>query len=221
MIRNLSFIISISCFSILSFSQEPVSKKDVYLDYVKHLKKNNPDNYKFELDSIVAVFIDSLIKHGVDAFGVYEQDYVGAEMVDPCMCAIIPYEAYVNWIINGQVFHRKITKCCQFQTVQVEYSVMINYYKNAIEEINKARILPVITNAYKNEKGEIISEFVGVDHTTEFIIFCSYGTKKSLTTFGYFELVNQKGLFQEENEGSILNSWRKMIESQISELDKR
>lgn len=204
------------------YSQNLMSKKEIYLSWTKHDNdRENPDNYKIGFESIVSTFIDSLKVFGVDTIGAYEQDYVGSEVLDSCLCGIIPWEAYVHWIKNGKIYHRRFTKCCINETKQIEYSVLINYYSATKTKIDNERIMPVITGTSKGKNGETLIDFLIVDHTTDFTLFCTLSGHSRFTRFQYYDLENKDGIFQKDNENSTINSWRKMIENQIEEIEKQ
>jgi len=199
-----------------------MSKKEIYLSWIKHDNdRENPDNYKIGFDSIVSVFIDSLKVCNVDTIGAYEQDHVGSESLDSCMCGIIPWEANVHWIENGITYHRRFTKCCIYETKQIDYSVLINYYSATKTRIDNERIMPVITGTSKDKNGETLIEFSIVDHTTDFTLYCTLNGHSRFTRFQYYDLENKDGIFQKDNENSTINSWRKMIENQIEEIDNK
>ena len=204
------------------YSQGLMNKNEIYSNWNKHDKeRENPDNYKIGFDSIVSAFIDTLKINNIDTIGVYEQDYVGAEVLDSCMCGIIPWEAYVQWIDKGVTFHQKFTECCKYEPIIIKYSVLINYYIAAKTKIDKEKIMPVITGTSRDKNGEILIEFSMVDHTTDFTLFCTLKGHSRFTRFQYYDLVNQEGIFQKDNENSTINSWRKMIDNQIDEIENK
>ncbi len=202
------------------YSQGLMSKDEIYSNWNKHHKeRENPDNYKIGFDSIVSAFIDTLKSNNIDTIGAYEQDYVGAYVLDSCMCGIIPWEAYVHWIDNGVTYHKKFTECCQYESIKIKYSVLINYYTSTQSKIDNERIMPVITGTSKDKNGKTLIEFSMVDHTTYFNLFCTLNGHSRFTRFQYYDLENKDGIFQKENENSTINSWRKMIDNQIVEIE--
>lgn len=205
-----------------TFSQRTVTKDEIYKSWPDYFEtRNNPDNYKVGFDSIVSVFIDSLKINNIDTIGVYEQDYVGAEVLDSCLCGIIPWEAYVHWIDKGVTFHRKFTECCKYEPIIIKYSVLINYYVAAKTKIDNEKIMPVITGTSKDKNGDPLIEFSMVDHTTDFTLYCDLNGHSRFTRFQYYDLENKEGIFQKDNENSTINSWRKMIDNQIEEIENK
>lgn len=203
-------------------AQGLMSKKEIYINWNKHDNdRENPDNYKIGFDSIVSAFIDTLKANNIDTIGAYEQDYVGAYVMDSCMCGIIPWEAYVHWIDNGVTYHQKFTECCQYESMKIKYSVLINYYSSAKSKIDKERIMPVITGTSKGKNGETLIEFSTVDHTTVFTFYCTLNGHSRFTRFQYYDLENEEGIFQKDNENSTINSWRKMVDYQIDEIENK
>jgi hypothetical protein len=204
------------------YSQELMSKKEIYLNWNKHdNERENPDNYKIGFDSIVSAFIDTLKVNKIDTIGAYEQDYVGAYVLDSCMCGIIPWEAYVHWIDNGVTYHKKFTECCQYESIRIKHSVLINYYVAAKTKIDTEKIMPVITGSSIDNKGDTLIEFSMVDHTTDFTFYCSLNGHSRFTRFQYYDLENEEGIFQKDNMNSAINSWRKMIDNQIKEIENK
>ncbi len=207
----------------LVYSQELMTKQEIYQNWNKqNTERDNPENYKIGFDSIVVAFVDSLKNYNIDTLGVYEQDYVGAELLfDSCMCGIIPWEAHIDWIKNGLTYHKKITEGCQSKSKRIEYSVLINYYISAKSKIDKERIMPVIIGTSKDKAGHISIDFSMVDHTTDYTIYCTLNGHIRFTRFQYYDLVTKEGIFQKDNENSAINSWRKMIDNQIKEIENK
>ena len=187
--------------TLKSFSQRTVTKDEIYKNWSDYFEtRNNPDNYKVGFDSIVSVFIDSLKINNIDTIGVYEQDYVGAEVLDSCLCGIIPWEAYVHWIKNGVTYHQKFTECCKYEPIKIKYSALIRYYSSARSKIDKERIMPVITGTSKDKNGHTLIEFSMVDHTTDFTFYCTLNGHSRFIRFQYYDLDNTEGIFQKDNE---------------------
>jgi hypothetical protein len=180
-----------------------------------------PIEYKNQFDSLVVEYIDQLKSSGVDTIGVYEKKYVGAYTTDSCECGIIPWIAYIQWVNNGNIFHQKITKCCKFEIKPIESSALIRYYDNCKIKIDKERIMPVITGTSYNNKKEMLFHYMDIDHTTWYSIYCDLNGKSTSVTFNKYELESVENLFHSENLNSCLNSWRKIIDNQIDEIETK
>jgi hypothetical protein len=182
-------------------------------------KFNKPIEYKNRFDPLVIDYIDNLKLSGVDTIGVYLKEYVGAITFDSCECGNLPWIAYIHWIKNGNTFHQKITKCCKFEIKPIVSSFLIRYYDSCKAKIGKERIMPVITGASYNKKGEMLFHYMSIDHTTWYSIYCDLNGKSTLIAFKKYELENEEGLFHTENLNSTINSWRKIIDNQIDEIE--
>ena len=210
------FILLTSITPLVTYSQDRVNKQEIYRNWIEDERTYG---YKNQFDSLTVRFIDNLKNSGVDTIGVFKSESVGAVTTDSCRCGLIPWDTCVQWVKNGISFHQKITKCCEFRPIKIESSALIRYYVNCKTEIDKSRILPVITGAYRNQKGHLIFEMIVVDHTTHYTIFCDLNGHYRLIKFQSEYLTNENNIFYKENNQSIINSWKEIIKSQISELD--
>jgi len=215
-------ILILSIFPLFTYAQRKVSKIEVYSSWEKGLnEKVKVGGYKPHFNHVVVAFVDSLKASGVDTVGVYAAEYVGYVTVDSCMCDVNSWTAYVHWIKNGDVFHQKITMGCKFKPVLIGYSTLINYYISCRKNIDGERIVPVITYAKRNRKGDVIYGIEIVDHTIHYSIFCDIYGKSKFVTFDQNELEEKSNLFYYENINSTINSWRKMVENQMAEIEKK
>lgn len=220
MTRTTIYIILVSVIPLIAYPQGEISKQEIYSYWIKNNNsRERPFNYRIRLDSVVVVLIDKLKDSGIDTLGVYEEDYVGADASDSCMCETIPWIAYVQWIDNGLTYQQKVTKYCEFMPIQIDYSALISYYISTKTKISKGRIMPVITGASRNKKGDISLNIQMIDHTVHYSIYCDLNGKSRFTTFEQFEIENEKNLFYRDNLNSAINKWRKMIENQIKEVE--
>jgi hypothetical protein len=219
MIRKTLFILIVSIIPILTFSQDRISKHKIYLNW-----KTEPGNskaYKYNFDSLVIKTIDNLKTLGVDTFGIYSKhydDYYIDKRYSP-QCEVIHWITYIQWIKNGKTYHQKILKCCIFEPILIEKSVLIRYYINSIFSINKGMIMPIITGA-SMVKGEIIPWLLGIEpHTIKYTLFCNLNGKSKFIEFYQCELDSKENLFYIENQNSVIISWKKMIDNQIDEIE--
>ena len=220
MIRKTIYIFIISFFPLLTYSQIKIDKQEILSKWREMEKKfTKPIEYKNQFDSLVVDYIDRLKLSGVDTIGAYLKKYVGAITVDSCKCGATPWIAYIQWIKNGHAFHQKITECCKFEIKPIERSVLIRYYDNCRVKIDKESIMPVITGASYNNKGEMLFHYTDIDHTTLYSIYCDLHGKSTSVTFEKYELESEANLFHTENLNSNLNSWRKIIDNQIDEIE--
>lgn len=219
--KRLLTILALLFFTIVTQSQNRLDKNEIRSFWTEgHNYQENPDNYKLGFDSIVSCKIDSLKRSGIDTIGAFQTDDVGAFTLDSCQCGIIPWTAYVQWVDKGLTYHQKFTKCCRFDPVQIPYSILILYYKNARKKIDKEQIMPVITEVKPDPKEKFILTLEIVDHSTDFTIYCDLNGQRRFTTFRYWDIDNENSLFHDENNNSAINSWRKIIEDQIIEIEK-
>jgi hypothetical protein len=215
-------IILIAAVPLVAYSQKNMSKQEVYSYLVKNEKKtNNIDSYKKLFDAAVVNIIDTLKKSGIDTLGVYAAYSVGYMTSDTCECGIVPWAAYVEWIYNGKAFYKKVTKCCNGVSLNIESSVLIGYYVNNKKLIDNEKIMPVITGALKKRNGKVIFDMITVDHTIHYLMYCDLNGIIKFVSFEQFYLENEKGLYFRENNDSKINSWRIMTGNQIKELIRK
>lgn len=202
------------------FSQGKISKQEIYAQIHDNMNKHNvTGGYKTHFDSVVVHVLDSLKVSGVDTLGAYAEEYVGSYFLDTCQCGNIPWIASVQWVHNGETYYQALTARCHYKPVRISYSTLIRYYINCMTTIDKETIMPVITGASINKNGEILYDMEMVDHTTHFTIYCDVKGHSKFTTFEDYFLENKKNIFYNDNINSTINSWRKMIVSQINETE--
>ena len=114
-----------------------------------------------------------------------------------------------------------MTECCRSEIKPIVSSALIKYYNNCMVKIDQERIFPVITGAFYNTKGEMLFNEVMIDHTTWYSIYCDLKGKSKFVSFQKFELENEDNLFHKDNLNSIINSWRKIIDNQIDEIENK
>ena len=198
-----------------TYSQNKINKQEIYRNWIAD---ERIVGYRDQFDSLTVRFIDHLKDSGVDTIGVFKSESVGAVTTDSCKCGLIPWDTYVQWVKSGISFQQKITNCCKFEPIKIESAALIRFYVNCKAKIDKSRILPVITGAFRNKRGELLFEMALIDHTTHYTIYCDLNGHSKLIRFQQEYLSNEKNIFFTENNCSIINSWKKIIESQISEL---
>lgn len=218
MIKRYTIILILTCIPLNSFAQTDLSKKEIYDLWVKHIKPV-PDSVrlKYELDSIVLCFIDSMKISGIDTLGVYSEMYPGFYFDDSCMQGIVPWNTFVHWSDKGRIYHREFSENCVFSKKRIDYSVLLSYYLAAKNRINKERILPPITGAI-DDGGEPSIIFSMIDHTTHYLIYVKYGDLTKLIKYEEFFLEEKEGLFYDDNNNSTIESWGKMIENDIYDI---
>ncbi len=111
-------------------------------------------NIKLILIPSVVSTIEKLKESGIDTLGVYEERYIGSLSADSCLCGLIPWVAYLQWKRKGLTYNQKITECCKSDSIRIKSSPLIEYYIACKKLIQPEIILPVITGASKNIKGE-------------------------------------------------------------------
>jgi len=221
MIKRIAFVLMILTCPLFLFSQSKIGKQEIYSKWISMDKKVKRINgYKQNFDSIIVGFVDSLKIAGIDTFGIYKKDYVGAISDDSCDCGIVPWTAYIHWINKGLTYSQKITKCCRYSPKIIISSSLIRYYDNCRIKIDNERILPVITGASINNKGDLLITEMDIDHTTYYSIYCDLNGKNKFVSFQDFEIESEDNLFHTDNLNSIINSWKVVIESQINEVYK-
>ncbi|NMC58489.1 MAG: hypothetical protein GYA51_03745 [Candidatus Methanofastidiosa archaeon] len=213
-------IVILFCFPTMIYSQTNYSKEEIYKLWTKITNQTKTQfDYKFHFNPVVINFIDSLKDSGIDTIGAYGEQYVGAYTLDSCKCGMTPWMTVVQWIDNGQTFHRLMTECCHFKTKKINNSVMIRYYANCKSQIDHEWILPNITSVSKDKNGEILLTFSMIDHTTHYSIYCDLNNHTRFLTFEMYDFVNKESIFYYDNNNSIIKSWRDMIISQIKEIN--
>jgi hypothetical protein len=220
--RKLTYIIFILVLPFMSYSQTKIDKKYIlskWIEMERELSKST--GYRNNFDSLIVEFVDNLKNNGIDTIGIYAEKFVGAYTNDSCQCGIIPWVSFIHWTKDGKTFHQKITKCCTFKSIQIQNSVLIRYYENCMTDIEKGRIMPVITGTSRNKKGEVLFNMINVDHTTWYSIYCDINGETRFISFQQFELESTENIFYQDNISSIINSWRKIIGDQIIEIEKQ
>jgi len=213
-------IVILLCFPTMIYSQTTYSKDEIYKSWTKITNRTKTQfDYRFHFDSIVISFIDSLKDSGIDTIGAYGEQYVGSYTIDSCECGMIPWMSVVQWIDNGQTFHRLMTECCDFKTKKINNSVMLRYYAICKNRIDHERILPNISSVSKDKKGEILLTFSMIDHTTHYLIYCDLNNHTRFLTFEEYDFANKESIFYYDNNNSIIKSWRDMIRGQIKEIN--
>jgi len=226
MMKQIFFISSLILgLSLLGFSQIDTSKTEIRKTLIKfEIKRRdrilaNENPYFHEN---VNNFVDSLNGNNVDTIGIFDKSYPGFVADDSCSnCGMFPWETYIHWRQGEKYFQAKITECCEPQIREIDNSAILSYYINSSAQLDKEFIFPVTTGMVKNKKGELEIAGIGRDHTVNYFIYCRLNEKKYAIQFDGFALEEERNIFLKDNLESPINSWRKLIENQIAELEKK
>jgi len=223
MIRKLLHITFIALIPLITFSQDKISKEEIYAHWLKSKQKRTLDErYQSHFDSIVINTINSLKDSGIDTFGVYILDFVRTVRLDSCEEANGKWEwvAFIQWIKNKETYHQKLTKRCQFIPIVLDSSTIISFYIANKASIDRERIMPIITGASKDKNGNILFGYEGIANSTYHSIYCYLNGASKFTRFDQYELDNKNNVFYSDNINSKINSWKIMILNQIKEIEK-
>jgi hypothetical protein len=223
MIGKLLHITFIALLPLFAFSQDKISKEEIYSYWLKSKQKQMLDeNYRSHFDSKIIKTIDSLKDSGVDTFGVYSVDFIKTVRLDSCEEANGKWEwaAFIQWIKNKITYHQKLTKRCQFMPIELDSSAIISFYIANKTSIDKERIMPVITGASKDKNGNIQFGYEGIANSTYHSIYCYLNGVSKFTRFDQYELDNKNNVFYLDNINSKINIWKIMILNQIKEIEK-
>ena len=208
-----------------SFSQKKVTKSELKYNYSKFYSKQQAkiqSDKGFPFDKNTNAIIDSLLKNQVDTIGVFDRTIIGGTITDMDSCYICgdyPWETFIHWKKNNKYYQIKVTECCKPKMYIIDYSVIINYYINSEQKLKNEYIFPAITfETLTNTKGEVYCR--DVDHTASYFIYCIINGNKYGIKFRKFELEERDNIFLEDNLASPINSWKKLIEDQLNEIEK-
>jgi hypothetical protein len=204
---------------LFAYPQMEISKEEIRNRFIADFSfYRKIDQYKTHFDTSVVSTIEKLKKSGIDTLGVYEERYIGSLSQDTCLCGSIPWIVYLQWKRKGLTYNQKITECCKSDSIRIKSSPLIEYYIACKKLIEPEIILPVITGASKNIKGEFLYNTNLIDHTTQYSIYCSLNHDFKLTSFKQSYLDDKKSIFYQDNLKSRIRSWHKIIMDQIKEI---
>jgi len=199
------------------FSQQEYSKEEIYKEWLE-LTKNVSLDYRVHFNKKVIEFFDSLKNAGIDTIGIYEEHHIGSLSLDSCDCDNTPWKAAIHWKEKGNTFHISLKEFCNSSIMHIENSTLINYYNNSSESIKTERIMPNILSLEKNEKGNLIFDFLTIDHTNHYLIYCNLNNNSYFTRFNEYDFENSKSIFHFDNNNSIIKSWLDLIQHQLEEI---
>ena len=79
--------------------------------------------------------------------------------------------------------------------------------------------MPNITSVSRDKNGELEFSFSMIDHTTHYLIYCDLNNHSRFITFEAYDFENKESIFYDDNNNSIIKSWRDMIKNQLNELE--
>ena len=218
MIKRIIYIACISSIPLISYSQDTLSKKEIYNIWRYEIENRKIIDTNF--DSIIVSFVDSLKMSMVDTLGIFSRVVTGSYLRnDTCESGVSPWTAHIQWIKNGVTYTRKITQYCTFLTKEIDSSSLITYYLNNKEIIDKERIMPVILNATIKSNRKVVFSSQSTSSSTIYEIYCEYLGNSKFTRFEDYFFENEKNIYYSDNINSKTNIWRKLIEKQIREID--
>jgi len=205
--------------SVVVYSQQKTHNEDFYSYWKQKYRKSVTENsYKLGFEKQTESFIDSLRQEGIDTIGGYIVTLPGWVSTSNCDYGTnSPWTAYVQWEKTGKAFQKEFTQSCQFHEKSIEIAMIIRYYLNAYSKIDKEIILPVITKIYRFPNGKIkyyVYDIAG--HTPDYSIFCLIKNKVGFQRFYGNAVEDKTNLFYKRNIESTTNSWRKMIDNQLT-----
>ena len=237
--RNMKRIYFISFFIIPFFalSQKPVDKSSIY-ENVKQFEEKKlqdlldsgfayRDIYLFEE---LNQYLNFLETKGIDTLGVYLEYFSNPWNFDTCVCCDKEWVAYIHWTKNGQIFHKHLhslhkwiekNNYCNFDSIEIENSVLIDYYSKWKKKIKNEIIMPVTRIELNDSLNEYEYFFSAIDHTPEYTLYCKLGNDWHYFDFDLYQLETKDNLFYEENNSLISISWWKLVENQINKIENK
>jgi hypothetical protein len=172
-------------------------------------------DYLSRAEMIIADFVDSLKKEGVDTLGVYSVAYIGSYTFDTCSYSYeSPKDIYIQWKMNGNYYHRELASRCNITVQKINDSKILSFYHQNKTLIEKSQIVAAFTSVGKDE-----FSFISVSHEASYTLFLQIKEKEYYTFFDETSLMKfDDALFYKKNQESIINKWRIEIEKQIEEL---
>ena len=204
----------------VSIAQDKLTKNEIYSIWCYNVENRSIINTNF--DSSVVVLVDSLeffLK--VDTIGIFEEYSASCFILtSEGMKSISPWTAYIQWIKNGKNYYQKVNKHKAFKIKEIEDSKLITFYINNKDSINLNRIMPIITAASLNEKGQFrFSTQTSTDFSI-YTIYCELHGNSVIKNYTDYRIIIEDDLFYMENKKSIIKKWKEVIENQIGEIDK-
>jgi hypothetical protein len=219
MYRKLLYTILLAVNSLISFSQDKLSKDEIYSLWC--YSNENRNKIALCYDSTVLAVIDSIKRQRIDTIGIFSTTVYGSYLTkEKSKDGYVSRTTNIQWIKNGKSYNQKITKKNIYKAEEIEFSSLITYYINNKSAIEKEKIMPVIKGASINKKGNVSYQMQTTSGTTDYAIYCELNGDSKLTTFEKYYLENEDNLFYLNNTNSKINSWRKLIEKQMDGMKK-
>jgi hypothetical protein len=220
--KTIFFLLLNIMISVAIYCQHKANNVDFY-SYWKlqnNEKKITENSYKSQFSKQVVNHIDSLISIGIDTIGVYHEAFPGYKTSGECDAGSDPWTTYVQWEKNGKAYQKEFTQRCKFKEQEIGIAMIIRYYINASSKIKNEIIYPVITKINRYKNGKIKSSVSSyIDHCACYKIFCLIKRDATLKRFDEYQINENTNLFYQQNMESATNSWRKMIENQINNVN--
>jgi len=205
--------------SVVVYSQQKTYNEDFYSYWKqKHKKSVTENSYKFRFEKQTESFIDSLRQDGIDTIGAYIVTLPGWISTSKCDFGTnSPWTAYVQWEKTGKAFQKEFKQSCQFTEKRIETAMIIRYYMNAYSKIDKEIILPVVLKIYRFQNGKIKDYSWSLSGDIPIYgIYCFIKGKEVYKRFDESEIEEKTNLFYKQNVESATNSWRKVIDNQLT-----
>jgi hypothetical protein len=228
-------LISFFIFPFVALSQKQIDKSSI-IESERHFEAKKLKRYldsgltkrDIYLTDEINEYVKMLEKQSIDTIGVYLIYYTGYESMDTCKCCDRDWVAYIQWTNNGKTFHKhlhqhhkllKQYKYCNFDSVRIENSVLIDYYSSLKEKLKNEIVMPV-TNIELNESTNEYDYFTTlIDHTAFYTIYCKLDNDSHIIEFDLFRLETKESIFYEDNQNLLTISWWKLLENQIKEIE--
>ena len=200
--------------TFIGYSQNIINKDEIYSYWhtTKYYQVRSAENV-YMLDSVIISIIDSLKALGVDTIGLYNLDYIKYGRLH--RGASWDWVAYIQWIKNRKTYNQKITRYQISDEEIIDSSVIIKYFIDNKNVIKNEQIMPVITGASINEKGDTLFSIEGIGNSEYHSIYCCLNGESKFTRFDQYELDNKNNIFYLDNKNSKINKWLKLIQNQI------
>lgn len=203
-----------------------LSKDEVRAYWNNNLKIDIKQGFSSFPDSLMVDFVNDLKATGVDTIGGFYcsgylktiplSEYIEQKVVD---CDGTHWTGFVYWKSKGFTYSKMFFKHCNFPKRIISSSVLLDFGVQNMDTLKRESIIQ-INGVCTDDKGAVKNIEIHDlnEYGTRFMICCEIDTAVVFKTFELDDIENVNYLFHNENQSSIQNQWRMLIEKEIEVL---